>query len=31
MHDVYAYRAYQGQRFQIPVVSRLTTRYTAST
>jgi len=28
---LYAYRAYQGQRFQIPVVSRLTTRYTAST
>ncbi|MDQ7851080.1 MAG: DUF4870 domain-containing protein [Armatimonadota bacterium] len=26
---LYAYRAYQGQRFQIPVVSRLTSRYTA--
>ncbi len=26
---LYAYRAYKGQRFQIPVVSRLTSRYTA--
>ncbi len=28
---LYAYRAYQGQRFQIPVISRLASRYTAST